>query len=259
VADGAGELAETQETNNAQYRSILVGNDLQLTAFTVPAYSGAGLTITLSDTTRNFGAGLVEATTTSYYLSANATLDAGDLLLGSRAVPALAAGASSTGSVTVTIPEGTPTGIYNVFAKADAGEVLVETYENNNTLSRSLRVGPDLVVTTLTAPASVASGAALSVADGTRNSGGGGAGASVTRIYLSSNATLDAGDIFLGERAVGALGPAATETGSTSVAIPAGTPAGSYYLIADSDAAGAVLETSETNNRLARAIQVTAP
>jgi hypothetical protein len=46
-------------------------------------------------------------------------LDAADVVLGSRAVPALGAGASDTGSVTVTIPVGTPVGTHYLFAKAD--------------------------------------------------------------------------------------------------------------------------------------------
>jgi uncharacterized membrane protein len=61
--------------------------------------------------------------------------------LGSRAIPALAPGASDTGTVTVTIPPGTPNGTFYVYAKADSGNAVGESYENNNANAyRVLRV-----------------------------------------------------------------------------------------------------------------------
>jgi len=75
------------------------------------------------------------------------------VVLGSRAIPALAPGVSDTGSITVTIPAGTPTGTLYVFAKADAGGAVSETSEANNTAYGTLRIGPDLLVSAFTAPA----------------------------------------------------------------------------------------------------------
>jgi subtilase family serine protease len=217
----------------------------------------AGLTIVLTDTTRNAGGGTAPASTTSYYLSADTLLDASDVLLGSRAVPALAAGALDTASVTVTIPAGTATGNWNVFARADSGSVVSETYENNNLTSRALRVGPDMNISSLSAPASVAVGAAFSVTDTTRNAGGGAAPATTTRYYLSTNGVPDAGDVLLGSRPVPALGPGGTDTATVSLTIPAGTATGSYFLIAVADGDGVVVETVETNNFANRGVTVT--
>ena len=73
----------------------------------MPATSGAGLTISVTDTTKNQGQGSAIATKTKFYLSANTTLDAADVLLGSRAVPTLITGAASSGTTSVTIPAGT--------------------------------------------------------------------------------------------------------------------------------------------------------
>jgi subtilase family serine protease len=248
VADGDATIVETVEANNATYRSILIGADLQVSSFTVPAIGGAGLALTITDTTRNAGGGTAAASTTSYYLSADFTLDASDVLLGSRAVPSLAPGASDTGSVTVTIPAGTATGTYTVFARADAGALISETYENNNINSSTLKVGPDLSVSSLSAPIGASAGASFAVTETTRNAGGGDAAASTTRYLLSSNGLPDAGDIVLGVRAVPALGPGTTDTATVSLTIPPGTANGSYYLIAVSDADGVVAETVETNN-----------
>jgi uncharacterized membrane protein len=77
-----------------------------------------------------------------YYLSFNNVIDASDALLGSRAVAALAPGATDTGSVTVTIPAGTPSGYYYLFAKADGDDVLAETQEFNNLYAVVIHVTP---------------------------------------------------------------------------------------------------------------------
>ncbi|PYU06868.1 MAG: hypothetical protein DMG33_06410, partial [Acidobacteria bacterium] len=59
-------------------------------------------------------------------------LDASAAVLGSRAIPALAPGATSSGSTTVTIPAGTATGNHYIIAKADADNVVTETNKGNN-------------------------------------------------------------------------------------------------------------------------------
>ena len=248
AADADGAIAETIETNNTIAASIAIGADLTITSFTAPTDSGAGLPLTVSDTTKNQGSGTTPATTTSYYLSADASVDSSDVLLGSRTVAALAAGASDTGSATLTIPAGTASGSYYIIAKADAGGVVSETSESNNAFARPLRVGPDLLVASVGAPASTGAGATITVTDTTRNQGGGNAPATTTRYFLSTNTTLDAGDIALGARAVAALGPGASDTGSVALAIPASTANGIYYLIAAADNDNVVAEAQEANN-----------
>jgi subtilase family serine protease/subtilisin family serine protease len=255
-ADGDDLLVETQEGNNTNYRNLMVGPDLQLTAVTIPADGGAGFALVVGDTTRNSGAGAADASSTSYYLSVDAVFDAGDVLLGSRAVPSLAAGGTNAGSISVTLPAGLATGSYTIIARADAAGAVGETYENNNSLSRAIRVGPDLTVSSLVAPASGGAGATVAVTDTTRNAGAGAAPASTTRFYLSSNGTLDAGDVLLGSRSVAALAPGGTDTGTTSLAIPAGTGGGTYYLIAKADGVEALVETQEGNNLANRILAI---
>ena len=81
------------------------------------------------------------ASATRYYLSLDAVKSAGDMLLtGSRAVPALAAGASHSGTVTVTIPAATPPNTYFLLACADAPNTVVETNETNNCTPSSTTV-----------------------------------------------------------------------------------------------------------------------
>jgi hypothetical protein len=79
-----------------------------------------GGSFSASDTVRNQGAVPASASTTRFYLSIDQQRDASDVLLGgSRSVPALGVGQSSSGNVTVTIPAGTALGTYYLVSCAD--------------------------------------------------------------------------------------------------------------------------------------------
>ena len=97
--------------------------------------------MTITDTVANRGAGTAAASRVRYYLSANLALDAGDeLLAGSRDVPALDAGASSTGSASVTLPSNRAPGFYYLLVVADADGQVAESSETNNVGARGLQV-----------------------------------------------------------------------------------------------------------------------
>jgi subtilase family serine protease len=173
-------------------------------------------------------------------------------------VPALAAGATHSATTTVTIPAETQFGSYYLLVSADSANVVGESAETNNTSYGITRVGPDLTVSGLTAPTSAVAGATISIADIVKNAGGGSAGASTVRFYLSTNFTFDAADVALGSRAVPALPPSGTSNGTVSLTVPAGTPAALYYIIAVADADDVVAETVETNNTRSLVIRITA-
>ena len=90
-----------------------------MSALSGPSTATAGATISVTDTTANQGTGGAGATGTAYYLSRDMQWDSSDVTLGERSVPALTAGASNTGTVTLTIPAGTVTGSYYIVAYAD--------------------------------------------------------------------------------------------------------------------------------------------
>ncbi|MBP1596718.1 MAG: peptidase [Acidobacteria bacterium] len=255
-ADADDAVAETQEGNNTILRTVMIGPDLTVAAFTSPASSEAGGIVTVSDTVKNQGGGAAEASVTQFFLSTNTSVDPADTPLGSRAVPALTAGAANSGSITLTIPMETPTGTYYLIAKADGADAVVETNEANNTYPRSLQISPDLTFAALSAPSVAGAGAAVTITDTVKNQGGAPAGTSVVRYFLSGNSTFDPADAEIGSRAVPALPAGATNPGSASVVIPAGTPTGAFYLIARADADNAVAETQEGNNTIFRSIAI---
>jgi subtilase family serine protease len=249
-ADAAGAVVETNETNNSIIRSIQIGGDLSLSAFTAPAKGGAGRSIAVTDTTLNQGAGPVAATATRFYLSVNSLLDAGDTLLQElHAVPALDSGASHAASTDVTIPPGTATGAYYLIAKADGDSQVSESLESNNVSFRGFQVGPDLTVSNVAGPSRAAAGTPFVVTDTTLNQGGGDADPSSVTFYLSADWILDAGDSSLNvSRTIPALQAGATSAAPTTITIPLGTASGVYYVIARVDPQNGIQETQEANN-----------
>lgn len=98
-------------------------------------------------------------------------------------------------------------------------------------------------------PATIRRGADFAVTDTVMNLGGSTAGASTTKYYLSIDALKSGGDRALtGSRSVPALTAGTTSAGTTSVRVPAKTPAGTYFLIACADQTNVVPESSDQNN-----------
>jgi subtilisin family serine protease/subtilase family serine protease len=258
LADWNSAVVETAETNNDRADGPLrIGGDLVVASMSGPATVTVNSPITVTDSTRNQGLAPVPESRTAFYLSANNTYDATDTLLGDRLVGALGPSGSHSASTVLSLPPGTGAGSYFVIAVADANGAVIESLENNNTRATGvIRVGPDFIVTALTAPSSAVAGTSISASDTTKNQGVDSVPASVTSFYLSSNSTFDEADQFLASRGVSPLGPGLSEAGSVMLAIPVSTPAGSYYIIARSDASDATAEAQETNNNKSRAISI---
>jgi hypothetical protein len=108
--------------------------DLRVSSLTNPPATRAdGGSFAVTDTTANKGTAAAPASTTRYLLSLNTTKGTGDVLLsGARAVPKLAVGATSKGTVTVTIPVGTKAGTYYLLGCADDRKVVTESNELDN-------------------------------------------------------------------------------------------------------------------------------
>ena len=98
-----------------------------------PASVRRGGHFTVTDTVKNQGGTASGPSVTSYFLSSDPVKSAADRALDNRrSVPALAAGASSTGSVSVHVPSGTPRGTYFLLACSDQTAVVVESSNSNN-------------------------------------------------------------------------------------------------------------------------------
>ena len=224
-----------------------------------PATVTAGASFGVSDTVSNLGLGAAAASTTRYYLSTDQTRSGDDVLLaGSRSVSTLAAGGTSPGTASVTVPAGT-SGTFFLLACADDTSAVAESNESNNCAASATTVqvtapgAPDLIQTAVTYPPGTAGpGDSFSVTDTVTNQGTAAAGASTTRYYLSLDLVRGGGDVLLsGTRSVPGLSAGAPSQGSVTVTIPGNTGNGSYYLLACSDDLAVVAESNEANNCVA--------
>jgi subtilase family serine protease len=112
--------------------------DLVMTALSTTATSvGAGGSFTLTNTEKNQGTTgtTVGSHLVRFYLSADNVITSADTQIGSRWVGALAAGASSADTTTVTVPPGLAPGTYYLGAIADSDNYQPETNETNNALA----------------------------------------------------------------------------------------------------------------------------
>jgi hypothetical protein len=171
----------------------------------------------------------------------------------------LAAGATDSCMFPVTYS--TPGG-YSLWAQVDTELQVVEFDETNNVFGpQTIIVGSpaDLILSSLTAPATAKACQAIAITDTTANSGGYTAAASTTRFYWSTNSTYDTGDAYLGSRGISALSPGASSSGTTSVTAPCGSTPGTYYIVGRADGDKVVGETDENNNNRYVSIKIVLP
>jgi subtilase family serine protease len=104
-----------------------------------------GSSFTALDTANNRGEASSPSTTTRYYLSLDAIKSSSDVRLsGSRSVSSLAAGASSSGSATVSVSSSQAAGTYYLIACSDDSGTVAEIDESNNcrTAAATISVTP---------------------------------------------------------------------------------------------------------------------
>ena len=256
VVSSANLLGESGNSPEASATPNLPA-DLVVYGFSAPGSAAAGSQMDVSVTTRNQGTGTSNESTTRFYISANGVVDPSDTRLNEFvSVPSLAPGTSSTGSATLVLPANLATGVHYLLAKADADDVIFESQENNNVYLRTLSVGPDLVVSTLTVPSIAGSGTTISADYVVRNQGAAQAAASTVRFFWSTNWSLDAADTPLAQVNLGPIAAGVNAAGQASLTIPGGLGTGTYYIIAEADSFKAVTESSEGNNTAAGTVRV---
>jgi subtilase family serine protease len=140
LADSGNTVNEgPNEGNNSRCTSTTVqvsDPDLILTAVTTTATTvNKGASFSVSSTVQNQGPLAAGAFRIAFHLSPNTIYGDGDdvVINAVRSVTSLAAGASSTGSTSITLPGTTPSGTYYVCTLADSLNQVTELDETNNT------------------------------------------------------------------------------------------------------------------------------
>ncbi|MFC6222905.1 CARDB domain-containing protein [Hymenobacter artigasi] len=108
-------------------------------------------------------------------------------------------------------------------------------------------------------PLSTVAGNTVSLSCSIYNIGAGVATSSNVGYYFSTDATLDASDVLLGNSTGYALNPGLSSSRYASVTIPATTAPGSYYILFAGDYLNQVSESNENNNVASVNVTVVAP
>jgi hypothetical protein len=146
-ADADNEALEIDENNNVSTPSapFTIGPDLTVLGISVPGRSDPGAkNVPVSDFTKNLGGGAAPGSRTGYYLSRDAVLGAGDVLLGRRTINPLSGRETAFDETTVDIPPTTTPGCYFIVAAADDEGAVQEFDETNNApreVARPIQIG----------------------------------------------------------------------------------------------------------------------
>ncbi len=265
-ADDLGVITEMDELNNG----LAAGAPLSVTAAPLPDLApisitlqqstvDAGQPILIEESVLNQGVAASALFQVGVYLSSDIDIDPDDdVLLGTRSVPSLDAGAiSDSGVQSVVVPGLTAGGAYFVGMVVDAGEFVPETNEGNNTLIASTALSvtvpplPDLIVDDFSfgPSAVIANGTeSLMVSGSFRNGGVVTSTDTTATVYLSSDSSVTTADINLGFLDVGGLVPGAGSGRNVSIPVPGGIENGSYRVGLWIDAEGLQPELDESNN-----------
>ena len=267
AADYQNQVAESNENNNVSAVSFAVlasTVDLVTQQATVsPTNPAPGTPLYMSCYINNLGNATAASSSVGFYLSTDATLDAADQLLTSQYGAQLYPNYPSLRSGTAAIPGNLAPGTYYILFVADYQGQVAESNESNNVMAVSFAVTPpgvDLVIQQPQLyPTSTMAGNSVQTSCLVVNQGNVAASSSTVGFYLSTNAVFDASDVLLSTAPGSSLGGGQSSSRYGYPVVPAGTAAGSYYLLFVADPTNAVAETIETNNIQALALTVLAP
>ena len=212
-----------------------------------------GQSFTLRATVRNRGDARSSSTTLRYYRSSNATITTTDTRIGTDAVSALSASATSVESITLRAPSSAGTYYYGACVQGVSGES-----NTGNNCSAGVRVtvtsaSPDLVVQSpWVSDNTLTTGQSFTLRATVRNRGDARSSSTTLRYYRSSNATITTTDTRIGTDAVSALSASATSVESITLRAP--SSAGTYYYGA---CVQGVSGESSTGNNCSAGVRVT--
>ncbi|MFA5316446.1 MAG: CARDB domain-containing protein [Dehalococcoidales bacterium] len=230
VADGAGVITETDESNNSREISLtsIFHSDLTIGSITwSPQNASPGQEVTVTVTIKNQGQRPAERSITYCYLDGR--------LIDPIQTPAIAAGSTATATFTMTAASGT----HYVSATADYYNSVPESNEGNNNTTTAISgiTFADLTIDNIRwSPLNPSQGETVTITATVKNSGGHDADASL--LYCCINGTK------IGTSRVSAIPAGGSATASLTWPAELGT--NTIRVVADHTSL--VPETSETNN-----------
>jgi subtilase family serine protease len=274
IIDEDGVIDEDDETNNDTVTTTQITVTqpiIDLSADSIDlsnvSFVAAGSSLTFTRTVTNMGSDPSGSFTIRAYLSTNNVISQFDTLVDDFTFTSgLAAGASDTSTVSVTLPPSIANGAYYVGFILDEADSVPEIDETNNSIASGNTInvylpsqGIDLTadMLTLSSYASVP-GSAVTVNRVFRNAGTDNAGAMRVGVYLSTDNVIDSTDVLIKAIDMSSMnsgdvdGPA-----GTIVTLPPNTAAGDYFIGLIVDFELKVTESDETNNMAMDATPIT--
>jgi hypothetical protein len=238
------------------YIRLTASPDLTITKATVPAEGTAGQPQKAVWTIQNKGAGKTNGTgwQDGIFLSTDLTLDASDILIGSRSrTQNLLPGEMYEDSLEYTLPA-TASGNYVLILVADWQNLIYEhEAENNNSSYSFLHVTQplpaDLIATNIQQPLQGIAGNEIPISYTIRNAGTYPANGMMSdAIYLSADSVWDISDALIGTVS-GQINLAPNgEIQRTANAVITGTGLGQHHVIIKTDRLNNIIETNDANN-----------
>lgn len=266
LADPSNTIQEYDEGNNSSSWlpiEITYGPDLLITAITAPTSAVTGQALTIPVTAKNQGIGstLSAVVNVTLYLCPTTEVNANCTNFGYMNFGGLTPGQSRSYNFSNVLVPAVTNGRYYFVTKIDPDNIIAESVEGNNTSDFApidITYGPDLVVTAVTPPASVAPGQLVSVPVTAKNQGVGSTLSAPVNVslYFCPTNQYSVNCTYYGYMNFGGLTPNQSRTYSfTNITVPS-VPSGTYYFVAVIDPTNIIPESSEDNNSTGTATTV---
>ncbi|MDH4232222.1 MAG: S8 family serine peptidase, partial [Nitrospirota bacterium] len=267
MGDNLFTVAATDTLGNSQTINITVTRlmppDLVINSVAGPSHGGWAEPIHLENMICNAGLGKSLGTGwVGWYLSTDEEISRAEdikLSLDFKYLDDIAPGKciSVPVDIRLSVPVSLIASTYYMGAYVDISDEVWESDETNNMRAGNQMTieGPDLIVSSLSAPQSAVTGTEIIVANTVSNTGLGASWGFYVGIYLSTDAVITLSDTRIGRRYIDWLEPAGSpypypsESGDdTVVTIPDTVPEGTYYIGLIADYRNSITESNESNN-----------
>ena len=250
VLDAGNTIVELSDANNSltSNASFPTGPDFSVVSVTMPTQAAPGATFEVNTTVGSVAVPYSGMVGYRLLLSADATVDAADPVLGNFVVT-LAGERSVSSRQSVTMPMSAAPGSYFILAVVDPTLTIRELNENNNGGGSATRIlnGFDFRAATVTISNLAEVGQPITVTGTLQSVGLTYTGQLPVAVYLSPDNILDQADLQIYSGNVFVAGLTTAPFNQTFV-LPSTTPIGTYNAILVADPANTIPETDNTNN-----------
>ncbi len=267
-ADYQDYIAESNEDNNIAFvpvNLLLPIIDLTISnLFTKDTILTSGNSFNVSYNIINSGTYYASSSYTNFYFSKDSIVDEYDYLIGQNYEPYLAPGSTNFNSVNAYIPASVADGDYYLIARADIYDYVRESNEFNNDAFIQVKVKApiyDIALNNLSTSSEVVTiGSNIYAYHYESNLGDITFPEHYTGFVLSTDTIYDESvDLNLGTYYRYDLYPGNVNYYNQYIYVPTSVPAGSYYLIAKTDAFNYISESNEYNNFAYTKIRIITP